>query len=396
MKTSPSRKRSRVAVIALLGAAATVLALLSAPAQAFPGQTTSGPEAGRVGRCYASAGPSYLGLRCITASGGDVDRKTPSEILCHKGDPQPEKPAPQPKPESYNGYPGTPNSGPNPPKGQACDPVPGCWYRPLNSKEQTVLGKRSATETGGVVYYWYRCLNGITPDRREQGPKTIDQSIAVLNFDDRPEQLMATQEKLYDYFFKGDGNDRVPQTPVIGASPNFAPRVNTDVSFFDIRSIDPPTDPPAGDPDQTNGVVSVHAGGVRLLAVENYADMSPTGDESDTFRCERRGSTNPNAASFDLTSTIGLKATEATSRANTPNACWYRFKQSSANEPEQAYHPTITAHWSVWQSEDDGQTWAPFAPNGNQVRFTKEPTGPLPLAVSEVQAVNVLPDGVIS
>lgn len=378
--------RRRPVLSALVGAVlAAVLLVTTGPAPVaqagnFPGQSTQGSASGRVGRCVATAGPNYLGLACPGGRKGTGDPLFPPHFLC-KGVPKfvdvKEVPAQTPK--------STDPASPAP-----CQPAPDCWNDKLTDEELRATDQTNTEGPDGVTWYWKRCLEGINKDTLAvQGEVNVGQSLLPFGNSDivKPVALTGPQRELIDYYFDPPavGGNRPPD-PLPQTSPAIQPRVRTNVSFVDGN--------------QTGTTVTVRVGRAQLMAVENYVEVQPKGEGSSATtspdRCRRAGSTDPNDAGFEENASVGREAKAGDTPENTEGGCWYRYDVSSYDEPDEAYQVGAQARWSVWKKDGDGP-WERFTSSfsGQEVDFEKVAT-PSPLVVSEVQAINVLPNGEFS
>lgn len=382
---SLTRPRSRGLATALAIVLTAVLVGLSAPSHAgpFDGEGTTGNASGTVGRCLASAGPNYLGLVCPTGRSAGGDPVYPPSFLCKDGFPAKDKESvPADTPKSTDGD-------------AACHPVPVCWDSPFTPEELKATQKENTEGPDGVHWFWQRCMSGIDPQILKEkagrlGVKVDQTPYPRGNSDLNPLRgLTDRQTALVNHYFSPPeaGGNR-PPNPEGAASPVSQPRVRTDVSFYDFY----PTR------NKTGSVVKVQIGDAQLMAVEEYLSVAPRGkDRTDTTtpgRCQREGSADPNDAAFEETANVGHEAKAGETRANAPG-CWYKYEQSSYGEGPKdanAYQVDVRAHWTVWQ-KDGGRPWERFRSlaSGNPVAFEKANGFATPIAVSEVQAINILP-----
>lgn len=191
------------------------------------------------------------------------------------------------------------------------DPVPGCWDDKLTDAE---LSAMELDNRDGQTWYWERCLKGIDPKTKKIQPGGVHFTVGVISKGpgDKIVTLTHNQQQLVNMY----NRDGTIPSPVAGVSPISRPRVNSDVSFF----------------DGTDDTVSVDAGGVVLSAKVTRIDIEPLGKGiAPKLTC----------------SGIGYKAQPGDTEANHPAGCWYSYKQSSADQPQNAYPANITAHWAV-------------------------------------------------
>jgi hypothetical protein len=311
-------RKHRIATVAvLLGLSLAV----SAPALAFdpPGgngggddDTSSGtgasydngePATDQVRNCSIVSSPSYLGVACGSAKGGDGP--TIREIL--------------------DG-----------------DPLPECWHEPLTESELAALGHTNDEDS---VWYWERCLEGIDPKTLKVGDEGVSFTVGLVSLDPAETvTLTPNQQDLVEF----QGKDGQIPAPFAAVSPTAHPRVGAWVSFF----------------NGTDREVTVDAGTVALRATVDRIEVQPLGEGlGDAVSCPG----------------IGHKAVRGDSPDTHPNACWYKYEQSSAAEPDQKYPAVITAYWSVNVSEDGGATWRYFN------SFSKSQVTTIP--VTEIQAL---------
>lgn len=370
------RSRRVPLLLALAVGLCLTLVALPGPARAdFPGATTPNGQTGRVGGCFATAGPNYLGLACPGAGADTGEPKYPPSFLCTDDKVKGEK-------------------GPlNDKQRESCEKPPGCWDSdPLTKEELASTGFENTPGPDGLTYYWQRCLRGISDDLADRGGNVTQSPESRPNSVTEVVTITEKQRNLMSYYFDPATGGQSPPTPSPLASPNLTPRVRTDVSFYDGTLVDP-DDADAQDPGNRSSVL-VEAAGTQLIAVEESI-LITVPDTDKTVRCARQGPQTPGSPGFNQQADVGYRAELGQTAENTPEGnCWYQFTRSSADQKDETYQISGTSHWKVWAKEPGG-AWAPFTSlGGNEVEFDK--TGSVPLKVSEVQAINVLPNGVLS
>jgi hypothetical protein len=293
------------------------------PTQGGPtGDTSSsGGRVGSVGGCHVVATPGYLGMAC--GSGGS-DAVSPKDILgedavptCILGT------------KTANPIDGVDDSG---------------WDEPLTAAELVATGYTGNEDN---TWYWHWCVNGVNPKTKEaNGPITFTVGILQIKGPQEPKHLHGHQIDFVK-MFHGEGS--IP-SPIAGTSPNVRPRVGGWVSFFDIA---------------TPHVVTVPAGNVVLRATETHITVQPKGEGDPTTR---------------TCAGSGYQAKPGETKINHPQGCWYRYLESSADQPGNTYPAKITSHWRV-ETSVAGGPWTPFT------AFDKSQVTDVP--VTEVQAIVV-------
>lgn len=232
------------------------------------------------------------------------------------------------------------------------DDLPDCWNEKMTDAELAALNYDNTPGPDGSSFYWRKCLKGIDPKTLKIGPDGVSFTVGWETFknepgpgDPKPVELTERQRRLVE-MHSTDG--QIPY-PVAGVSPSVRPRVNQDVAFF----------------DGTDDEVVVRAVGVLLRAKVEKLTVEPTGAGTGTLACAGAG--------------VVVRAGDTPS--SRPEGCWYRYRQSSAGEPDSMFQAPVTAHWQVSTSVDGGRTWVPFN------EFTK--TSTTTVRVNEIQAVVV-------
>lgn len=232
------------------------------------------------------------------------------------------------------------------------DELPECWHEPMTERELEALSLQNSADS---TWYWERCIEGIDPETLEIGPDGVDVSVGyvALGADDDVITLTVNQQDLIDTF-RLDGDATIP-APVAGVSPASRPRVGAWVSFF----------------NGTDPEVTATAGAMVLRASVTRIDVEPLG---------------PGKAPMLSCSGNGYKAQKGDTPDNvSADACWHKYEQSSAGEPDQKYPVQMTTHWAVEYSQGGGG-WQPFVGfGGSPVTFTKSQVTNHP--VTEIQAL---------
>lgn len=222
------------------------------------------------------------------------------------------------------------------------DPLPECWHEPLTASELAALSLANDTD---AVWYWERCLRGIDPETLRVGPQGVSFTAGLVSLDPGDSVTLTPNQADLVEFHGKDG--QIP-APFAAVSPSAHPRVGAWVSFFN-----------ATDPE-----VVVDTGPVVLRARVDRIEVQPLGEGAgDTVGCPGNGH----------------QADRSDSPETHPSACWYKYQQSSAAQPDQKYDAVITAFWSVDVSADSGATWSPFN------SFSKSQVTTIP--VTEIQAL---------
>lgn len=232
------------------------------------------------------------------------------------------------------------------------DELPECWHEPMTERELEALSLQNSPDS---TWYWERCLEGIDPQTLEIGPDGVDVSVGyvALGAGDDVITLTANQQELIDTF-RLDGDATIP-APVAGVSPASRPRVGAWVSFF----------------NGTDSEVTANAGAMVLRAAVTRIDVEPLGEgKAPLLTCSGNGY---EAQKGDTPDTVSA------------DACWHKYEQSSAGEPDQKYPVRMTTHWAVQYSQGGGG-WQPFVGfGGSPVTFTKSQVTNHP--VTEIQAL---------
>jgi hypothetical protein len=215
------------------------------------------------------------------------------------------------------------------------DRLPSCWDEELSVAD---LDRVVATDREDFGYYWQRCLTGIDPKtltveadgvsftqelvtfpkpvlKCPPGKLAKPAGSCVVSLSARQRRLVAIQ-----------GADELIPFPVAVPSPIPKVRVNADVSFSDgsETSIGPVIQSGAG------------VGTVRMQARVIGFSVSPTGDDGAKIRCAGGGVL---VSAGDTPSTV-------------PGACWYRYLESSARQPDFRYPVSTTAIWQIRYTSD--------------------------------------------
>jgi hypothetical protein len=187
------------------------------------------PTTGQVRNCSIVSSPSYLGVACGSANGGDGP--STEEIL--------------------DG-----------------DPLPDCWHEPLTASELAALGHENDADS---VWYWERCLEGIDPETLEVGPEGVSFTVGLVALDPGDTTtLTPNQQNLVEF----QGKDGQIPAPFAAVSPTPHPRVGAWVSFF----------------NSTDPEVVVDAGTVVLRATVDRIEVQPLGEGAgDTVTCPGNG-----------------------------------------------------------------------------------------------------------
>ena len=229
------------------------------------------------------------------------------------------------------------------------DPVPDCWDEPLTAAELAATGNENTPGPDGSTWYWERCLTGIDKLTLEIEPGGIGFKIGLVRIKngDPVKTLTANQQKLVKF----EGADRQIPAPVAVVSPSAYPRVGANVSFF----------------DGTDPEVTAAAGGLTLRARVTGFMVKPLGDgDPTTLSCAG----------------TGFKAGAGDTPETRPDACWYKYLHSSAEQPDQKYQVDTTAHWTVEYSRNGAAgPWEYFN------EFDKSQVTTIP--VTEIQALVV-------
>lgn len=294
----------------------------AAPAQAFGGDG-GGITAGKFGTangCSIISSPSYLGLTC---PGGttDWDKKSIKEIL----------------------------------KGSK---LPKCWHEPMTEAEKEALDISDEDTVEGTKWYWEYCLSGIDPKTlKPTGEIEITPSYDAF-FPDQVITLDENQRRLIRYYSNGGG--MIPY-PLIGVSPSM-PRVYSNIVFYNARG---DSEGQGLTPDVNKRPIKVTANGVVLRARVVGITVNPLGE-----------GTRPAISCAGNGRKVLMEDTPETA----PQACWYRYTESSIHEDEMKYQASMTAHWEVDYQVNGGE-WVPFN------EFDKTKTTAIP--VTEIQTVVV-------
>lgn len=228
------------------------------------------------------------------------------------------------------------------------DPVPTCWHEDFSAQDHEGTGFVNTGEPDPKTWYWEWCMEGVDPETKERtGPITFTVTYVPLGRDDKVVRLTPRQAELVR-IQRSDGGT-IPN-PIAISSPSAFPRVGMWVSFFD-----------SADPE----VVETSVGAMELRAERTWIRVHPTGTGM-SVQCPGGGS----------------KATPEDTKETLPDACWFRYLRSSAQQPDQEYPVSITAHWvASYRHPATGGVWQTL----NEFDKTTQMT----LPVSEVQALVV-------
>jgi hypothetical protein len=210
------------------------------------------------------------------------------------------------------------------------DRLPTCWDEELSVAD---LDRIVATDRDDFGYYWQRCLTGIDPKTLkveadgvaftqqlvtfpkpvvscEPGKLAKPAGSCVVSLSERQRRLVAIE-----------GAYALIPFPVAVPSPGAKVRVNADVAFSD------------GSETTVGPVVQSGAGvgTVRMQARVVGFSVSPTGEDGDKVSCTGGG----------------LLVSAGDTPGSVPGACWYRYLQSSAKQPDLRYPVSTTATWQI-------------------------------------------------
>jgi hypothetical protein len=210
------------------------------------------------------------------------------------------------------------------------DRLPSCWDEPLTAAD---LDRVVATDREDFGYYWQRCLTGIDPKTLTVEAHGVSFTQELVTFPipvvkcppgqlAKPAgscvvSLSARQKRLVAI----EGADELIPFPVAVSSPGAKVRVNADVAFSD------------GSETTVGPVIQSGAGvgTVRMQARVVGFSVSPRGNDGVKIKCAG-GGVLVNAG--DTPSTV-------------PAACWFRYLQSSARQPDLKYPVSATATWQI-------------------------------------------------
>lgn len=227
------------------------------------------------------------------------------------------------------------------------DPLPGCWNERMTDREKEALNLQDTPGPDGYTYWWRKCLSGIDKKTLKVEPGGVQITWgwqAIPNTKGKVVVLTKNQQKLIQF----KASQGMIPTPLAAIAPTGSPVVNQQVAFF----------------DGTDHEVQLSEGGLQLQAKVTKLVVHPS-DDGTSASCPGAG---VNVGAHD-------------SRASQPNACWYHFRKSSADQPDQRFAGSITASWEVRYSTDNGKTWQPLN------KFDKN--GLSSQQVNEIQALNV-------
>lgn len=207
------------------------------------------------------------------------------------------------------------------------DDVPTCWHEKLSEEELANLSYENTPGADGYTWYWERCLSGVRPNKTlEPGGIKISVRLVQIKNSDPKKHLTDRQQQLVEIF----GPASTVPTPVAVPMPSETPYVGMDVAFV----------------NGTSGEIEVPTPTVTLRARVKSLFLEPLGHgRPDGFTCSQGN---------------GIKVSADDTRQTKPNACWYTYKRSSANMPQNRYPMAITAHWYVDYTTDGGQSWHYF------------------------------------
>ena len=297
--------------------------LVSAPgAYAYGGNPpgpTSGPSAGSssgssgapvhqtVKTCSLYASSSGFGLSCITG-GGAGNAKTVREILGAK------------------------------------ESLPTCWDDVISDSD--LVSQYGYTPNPDAPYYLHTCITGIDETRSpaDQPDAQINQIVIEIPAGSKPcfnydeahdvatpftaEQLgtcVMTLTGAQQQVVSGTASDNA-QIPgiIIAPHPSTRVRTNEDVEYVDAANTK------GNDPRRTPNLT---VGGVTLWATMDAYKIYPYGPDGLSKNCD---------------GTLPAAATDT--RESKPDACWWKYPRSSADQPGLTYPFRAEADWTVHYS----------------------------------------------
>ncbi len=201
--------------------------------------------------------------------------------------------------------------------------VPDCWhedvlpgFEPPEVKEELPRGGR---------WYLRTCLTGgIDPETKVgNGELTFSQTPEYVAPPDRPIDLLPGQQIIVS----GQRNTRQIPEPFVQPSPSAKPRVGQDLAFYVPES------------NTSGATITVRGPGIGTVQMRaRMTDLTvwPKGTASPVVSCPGGG----------------LEVTRTDTRDALPNACWWRFDRSSANQPNNRYPMQVQAGWVVEYNAD--------------------------------------------
>lgn len=195
----------------------------------------------------------------------------------------------------------------------AGDPLPECWDSRLTQRE---LDGLRLVNDDGYVWYWNKCLEGIDPVTFEVDPDKVNITTELVRYK-RPEYVITTltdnQQKVVERY----NEDDVIPMPVLGVSPDALPLVNNEVSFFNFGA--------------SQLTVRVPVIDIEMRAQIDRMKVLPEGRPGPVVTCDD----------------IGYQAAPGETKKDHPQGCWYTYKRSSLDLPNDVYAAEVHTHWVV-------------------------------------------------
>jgi len=217
------------------------------------------------------------------------------------------------------------------------DSMPDCWDTPLTD---TDLNTYRVTNSPNYTWYLRKCLTWTDPNPIYPYPSDaqIADALVALPTGSAPLTLTANQQVLVDQLSQGQGS--YPTVLAIPAGAGVA-RVNVALAFH-------------GAPAETK---TVHAGPIYMKARVLSLIVKPLGKNApDATQCDDAGAIPPAGATYASTTDNSI--------------CWYTFRHSSADQPDQAYPMSVTVTWDVRSSPDPNAAWENWKTQNNSIQIT--------------------------
>jgi hypothetical protein len=278
------------------------------------------------------------------------------------------------------------------------DPVPTCWDERISAQDAVDKYDLDLNDGGGP-YYLHRCLSHIDPNRSvyQTGIQLGEQIIPIPGGQQCPPgpykdeyfekcvySLTTHQQALIDFF--QNGLAYIPGI-TIASEPALDVRTNVETVFRNEGMTDNYNRHKHGGRFEVE-TAHIRAGGVELWAqLDNDAHAplqligpNPTAQPGTGFAIWPTGynAADPAQGRIRCDGSLPVPDNSAKSRSQYPDACWYKYRRSSADQPNQAYAFHAEASWTVYFR--DGQ--------GVHVLGHYTKTYDVPLPVHDVQVLN--------
>ncbi len=219
---------------------------------------------------------------------------------------------------------------------------PTCWDTLISP--QDLESKYHIPPLAGELYYVHSCISGLILHNPLSYQPTVQLNQDVIeipvntpNCDTKKPYLVEQKGKCIMTLIQnqqqvvnatGHKDGKIPGI-VLSQQPSTNVRTNEDVAYVDAAADD------HGHRITTTRKYTI--GGISLFATMNPFTIYPHGPDGVSKQCNGTAEVTPED-----------------SRASRPDACWWKYDRSSADQPNKAYQFRAQATWTVYYQVDNG------------------------------------------